>query len=198
MNKKPYPKGVKRPRKTVCQKNRDWVLQLSSEGLSLKEIGRRVGTNGNRVREFLDSEGVVREYPTTRFGEKNGSWKGGRRVNNKGYVYIRSLNHPNRNHNNYVLEHRLVMEAMIGRYLLPKEVVHHKDGNKGNNSPENLQLFSENKDHLALDLKGRVPKWTAEGLSRMREGIDRSANRRRGTNDWHWRNKLKLGVPLSR
>lgn len=31
-------------------------------------------------------------------------------------------------------EHRLIMEEYLGRKLRPDEVVHHKDGNKQNNS----------------------------------------------------------------
>ncbi len=39
-----------------------------------------------------------------------------------------------------VLEHRKVMADMLGRPLLDTETVHHKDGDKLNNVPENLQL----------------------------------------------------------
>ena len=41
----------------------------------------------------------------------------------------------------YVYEHVAVKELSLGRYLDPKtEQVDHKDGNKGNNSPGNLEL----------------------------------------------------------
>ena len=37
--------------------------------------------------------------------------------------------------------HRIVMEILLGRPLLTNEVVHHRDGDKGNNCPHNLELF---------------------------------------------------------
>lgn len=38
------------------------------------------------------------------------------------------------------LEHRVVMEAILGRPLLSSELVHHRDGTRTNNRPDNLEL----------------------------------------------------------
>ena len=54
-----------------------------------------------------------------------------------------------------VLLHRLVMEQLLGRELLPEEHVHHKDHNKQNNAPENLELCPTARDHMQEHAYGK-------------------------------------------
>jgi len=41
------------------------------------------------------------------------------------------------------MEHRLIMEEKIGRYLNKEELVHHINGNKIDNRSENLEIVSK-------------------------------------------------------
>lgn len=52
-------------------------------------------------------------------------------------------------------EHRIVMERVLGRKLTYDDVVHHKDGNKRNNHPDNLEVMTR-ADHIAEHREGMV------------------------------------------
>ena len=85
-------------------------------------------------------------------GSKHYNWKGGRKTHSEGYVWIHSPKHPFRDKHNYVLEHRLIMEKYLGRYLTKDEDVHHKNGIKDDNRIENLQLLTH-AEHTRLTNK---------------------------------------------
>ena len=75
-------------------------------------------------------------------GSSNGNWRGGTVKHRAGYVLRRVPTHPKaKTANGYILEHVLVMEELLGRYLVEGENVHHKNGVKDDNRPENLELW---------------------------------------------------------
>ena len=55
--------------------------------------------------------------------------------------------------------HRVLAEKMIGRKLKKGEVVHHIDGNHRNNSPENLMVLKNQKEHAELHAKTNLFFW---------------------------------------
>lgn len=89
-------------------------------------------------------------------GNLNPTFKSDKKITNYGYIMIRSLSHPFRNKNDFVFEHRLVIEAnadkfndkyftiINGKKYLKKEYeVHHKNEIKTDNRIENLAILTK-------------------------------------------------------
>lgn len=68
-------------------------------------------------------------------------------INDNTYRHVYAPNHPHARQNGCIYEHRAVVEEKIGRILTLDEVIHHMDGNKRNNDPDNLIIFRTNSDH---------------------------------------------------
>lgn len=67
-------------------------------------------------------------------GTRKPQAEGERRIYGNGYVIVKR-------DGRRLAEHRAVMEQILGRPLEPFENVHHKNGNKADNRPENLELW---------------------------------------------------------
>jgi len=79
------------------------------------------------------------------------NWKGGRFKCRDGYINIWAPDHPHTKTNQYILEHRLIVEENIGRYLGKDELVHHINGIRDDNRIENLIILTR-KNHLGMVL----------------------------------------------
>ena len=145
----------------------DELRRLTLDGWRLKELARKYGCSAQTVLNRMKEAGIAAHPKHSNPGARNPAWKGGRYMDNDGYVLSYAPTHPHATKAGRVREHRLVAEQMIGRYLTPEEVVDHIDGDRSNNDPSNLRVFARNADHLAQTLKGRVPKWTPEGRARI-------------------------------
>lgn len=92
----------------------------------------------------------MNEFPT---------YKGGDTCVYGSYVWEYLPGHPLQNHWGWVAQHRLVGEDIAGRPLIQhpdpavRECVHHRDENRLNNDPANLEVmtFSEHRSHHARD-----------------------------------------------
>jgi hypothetical protein len=74
---------------------------------------------------------------------KSANWKGGKTVTSRGYVLVWvGKDHPLADVRGYAYEHRLVAAEKEGRVLESEEHVHHKDEDRQNNAPENLEALS--------------------------------------------------------
>ena len=65
--------------------------------------------------------------------------------------------------------HRVIMEELLGRPLTTEEVIHHRDGNRYNNIPENLVVFPTASDHAKFHFEFR---WFIRQLKRIQEVED--------------------------
>jgi len=96
-------------------------------------------------------------------GSKNAMWAGGISQHCDGYLYEKCPGHPFSS-KGYVLQHRLVAErhlrenyprspALVNMggqlYLRPGYVAHHKDEDRKNNDPSNLEVMTDG-DHKRL------------------------------------------------
>lgn len=84
----------------------------------------------------------------------NINWKGGFSING-GYLYFKiGKNHPLANKRGYAPVHRLVYYQHTGVLPEKDQVVHHVNGDKQDNRPENLMLIGFG-DHTTLENKKR-------------------------------------------
>lgn len=81
-------------------------------------------------------------------GKNSPHWKGGRTTTRNGYVLIRvGKGHHLAHCTGYAYEHRVVAETILGRRLKPSEHIHHKNKNRSDNNPINLEIFTSEAEH---------------------------------------------------
>lgn len=95
----------------------------------------------------------IKEYEISTIDPSRADHKGWHK--RQGYIVRLTKNHPFADKRGYVLEHRLVMEEHLGRFLTENEVIHHKDGNRENNELSNLQLLDDQKVHAEIEMTGK-------------------------------------------
>jgi len=92
-----------------------------------------------------------------------------------GYLMVdKPKGHPHKGRR--MMFQRLVMEKKIGRILKKGEVVHHKNEDKWNNHPENLEVFENSREHHVKrhDAIKHKRLWDKEWLEREYSEMKRS------------------------
>lgn len=115
-------------------------------------------------------------------GELNSSFKSNEKITSYGYKKIRVLDHPFKDCDDFVFEHRLIAEKYLLnnencvivngiKYLNPNLVVHHIDENKLNNDVLNLKIITK-EEHMHLHKYIGKPKLKTKQKIKELKGIE--------------------------
>lgn len=83
------------------------------------------------------------------------NWKGGIKKVSHGYMKILYKDHPRADKRGYILEHVAIWEQVHNKSLPNGYVVHHLNGVKSDNRPENLAAFSSRQHQHVLAAKAK-------------------------------------------
>lgn len=144
--------------------------RLYRAGYSTHDIGKQFGCLMGSVWRRLRDRGVQMRAA----GERGVTTKARPRLAAHGYVLV-----------GHEYEHRRVAEAMLGRQLHAGEHVHHKNHDKTDNRPENLEVLSESEHHLLHSVAKWTPTMDTELLALLAEGYSSESA------------ALQLGVTMS-
>lgn len=143
-------KGIKRPGVGFKKGHIPWNKELKGIHLSpsseLKK-GQFIPHVNPNCKCFRCTGVIVNRV--IKYGKDHPSWKGGEYINDSGYVLKLHRNHPSNVRKPYLREHRLILEAHLGRILTKDEIVHHINGNKTDNRLENLMIVTRS-EHIKM------------------------------------------------
>jgi hypothetical protein len=125
--------------------DKKWLrIQYYEKKLSVSEIAKECGTGITTISRWASRFEIreMRPYKGNRKGPENPYWRGGKyKDHTSGYIWVYNPDHPSCTKKGYVLEHRLIVEKFIGRYLRTNEIIHHKNKIKDDNKLKNLEMI---------------------------------------------------------
>ena len=117
--------------------------------LSIYKKARNLGLKRDKKIETMNRKNAAKS------GCESNWWNGGTSKTSKGYILIHKPEHHRANARGYVLEHILIWEEANKNTLPDGWIVHHINGKKTDNSPENL-LAMPREMHTVLHCTGRM------------------------------------------
>lgn len=156
----------------------------TSQVISMQKVADSLGVSAGLVHKVIHERGIkprnLSEYPVSEKlkesakirGERRRGYRmseeskkkisdahkvggvGHRKRRQDGYIAIWFPDHPKATKEGYIMEHVLVMEALIGRHLNEDECVHHINFKRDDNRKENLKLMTKS-EHMSYHMKKR-------------------------------------------
>lgn len=155
---------------------KEQLNDLYFKGYSMKEIGNMLGMATGKIHKYFKIYNIIPRKPINEITKKKISkaQKGkkyalgskrtkehkekisiansvgiGKKEEHNGYIRIYFPDHPKADSRGWILEHDLIMECYIGRWLKKDEIVHHINHIRNDNRIENLQLMTRS-EHTRL------------------------------------------------
>ena len=151
-----HRRGISFPKNVAKKVQEDRLRQLIAAGHTQLQIAAALAVSRSAIERRCAKLGLQTARTGPRFGSDHRNWNQGRSLDKHAYVRIWAPLHPQASQMGYVLEHRIVAEVNLGRYLERREVVNHRDGHPWHNWPANLEVFASNADHLRSELTHRT------------------------------------------
>lgn len=153
-------KNLGRPPKWSKEQMENAIKAYSSGETSVRTVKDQFGIPPTSLLRYCRERNIPIKQPgfLNAKKDKHPTWKGGFRLDKDGYIRTYAPDHPWPRRGKYIHEHVRVMEIHLGRKLKSDESVHHIDGNKLNNSLDNLLLTQKgahSRFHRHIDIVNR-------------------------------------------
>ena len=132
-------------------KSRKPMNEYARKNISASLKGKPSSNKGKKRTE--EQKEKIRKAKLNKY-TKPSTYGGHKKKRKDGYIKVYLPTHPNSTKDGYVMEHVLVMENKIGRYLKSNEVVHHINHIRDDNRLENLKLMTF-KEHARFHMLER-------------------------------------------